>query len=173
MFNIDYRKFPEKDFRPRGPFQWAIYDIDHPSIVGTLKVTNLPLKVLEVPENELASRDFDDNNPPFVVVWAPLTVTFRNKGKKKAPSAPLTMEDYNEAEKIDLFSENFVSRYEPTNEYTVIGNPSYVLRARLVATKLELLVGKVDPFGDPGLWITGSNVISFNKFTPGNPGVHE
>ncbi|AKA48353.1 hypothetical protein IX51_03760 [uncultured archaeon] len=170
---IDFRKYPEKDFRTRGQFQWAIYDIEHPDCTGTLKVANLPVKVLEVPEYLAPPGAFDDNNPPFMVMWAPLVVSFRNKGVRKKAGVPLTREDYNEADKVDLFSGDLVTRYEPDNEYTVIDRSSYILRARLVATKLELLQNKVDQFGDPGLWVTCNNNISFTKFTPGVPGVHQ
>lgn len=139
--------------------QFNTYEVDNPNVQGQLRLITIPGNIFEVPES-LIPPEVRTGLPSFAIA-AQVFVAFTNRGKKGTPSPEILSPDQvKNAKRMDITSYAQDSPSEPWNEYIIEGDPPVILKQRTILTKLELLVGRTNQFGDPYLWANTQSTTS-------------
>ncbi|MDH2899951.1 MAG: hypothetical protein PXY39_03175 [archaeon] len=139
--------------------QFNTYEVDHPNAKGQLRVINIAGNIFEVPES-LIPPEARTGLPNFAIA-AQTFIAFTNRGVKGTPSTEaLTPDLVKRSKRVDVTSYAQDSPSEPWNEYVVEGEPPLIVKQRTILTKLELIVGHYNQFGDPFLWANTQSTTS-------------
>ncbi len=151
MPNIQPHRLLDKLFRIRR-FQYSTYEIEHPEVIGTLRIANIPTNILEVPQEMLPQQARGAGVPTYMIGGQTL-VAFTNRGQKKEPSTELlTPERMQTARRVELTTFVGDQSAEPWNEYVVQGNPPILIRMRTILARLDWYPQFTNHLGDPSLW---------------------
>jgi len=151
--------------------QLNTYEIDHPTVKGQLRLTSIPLNILEIPD-ELIPPQAKTSSLPNYAITSQTIIAFTNRGRKSTPSIrQLSLEEIKQAEKVEITSYIIDSPYEPWNEFVIQGEPPILLKERTILSKLEWLTQYANNLGDPFLWGTSSNTNSVSIATTGEAGL--
>ena len=157
-----YQGSIERPFRVL-KIEWSIYDIDHPDVKGTIRVVGIPSKIYEVPRNDLPSNRLG----PVLTLVIQGRVGFTNQGKKGASDPrPITPDDYQKLPREDITNRAH-PRDEPLNQFLVEGTPPLLVRTRTILTRVELVKGRYDAFGDPQVLVAHNTSHRVSEFKPG------
>jgi hypothetical protein len=158
---IDPTKLIERDFNIR-KIKWSIYDVNHPNVKGTLRLTTIAASVAEVPSELLPSGV---SSPQFAIIAQPI-VGFKNEWNKgKSDPLPILPQEAEKLEKEDITS-SVVTREEPFNEYVIGGNPPVLLRTKTVMISVIRFIDRYNLTGDPALLVNQNTGYSFEKLKP-------
>jgi hypothetical protein len=143
---------------------WSVYEVNHPTVKGTLRLIGLPTNIFEIPAEMLPP-----GAPlPVISLTAQGIVAFINEGKKQPSGKPLSPVEFNVAAKEDITS-YVTPRDEPFNEFVVqrLGKAPILVRTKTVLLKAEVLKDRYNVFGDPMLWINHNTSHSISECKEG------
>lgn len=122
---------------------------------GILRIAVIPFKILKLktPANE---------KPQFFMQSANI-ISFINKGKPGIPNdKQISPEDLESLEKREV-TDMLDVHSEPYNIYTIINSkPHYRIRAKSTVTKVEIVMGLDDYFGNPTFVVDVGTSISYS-----------
>lgn len=158
MPSFDPALLKDKRFKIR-KLQYNTYEVDNPNVKGQLRVITIPGNIFEVPES-LIPPEARTGLPSFAIAGQ-VFVAFTSRGEKGTPSAEAFTPDLvKRSKRADITSYAQDSASEPWNEYFIEGEPPLIVKQRTILTKLELLVGYYNQFGDPFLWANTQSTTS-------------
>ena len=170
MPNILPNRLNDKLFRVR-KFQYNTYQIDHPQVKGTLRISNIPTNIFEVPDT-MIPQDAKMSGVPTYLVAGQTLVAFTNSGDKKEPSKQsLTPDIMKTARKIELTNYVIDQPFEPWNEYVIQGDPPVLITRRTILARLEWFPDYTNGFGDPSLWAYENTTQNVSVTSTGESGL--
>ncbi len=162
MPSFDQSKLINREFQIL-KVSWSLYDIDHEDVKGLLRVVGFPVNILEVPVELLPNV----SNQKLFALQIQNLVSFVSKGKKGVSDPnPIIVEQIEEEQKIDITS-SIMPVDEPFSEYLIAPMRNTLLRTRTTVTKVELVKGRTNSFGDPLLLIQSNTAHSVSQFKGG------
>jgi len=140
-------------------FDFNIYEVQSAdnSIKGILRVGVVPLRITRLKE--------DINGKPQFFLQPFDVLSFINKGKFGKPdNSIIDPNALDESEKSELEEgRDYTVLSETPNIYLIINTrPYYKIRAKSTLTKVELLRGRYDYFGNPMLAVQVNTGISYS-----------
>lgn len=143
------------EFRVR-KFEYNQYQLIEETIPikGILRVGTVPFRILRVKETA-------DGKPQFFMQSVNV-ISFVNKGEPGKPNPiPLTPEELEGIEKLDI-TDNLDVLTEPYNTYiTVNTKPYFAIRAKSSVIKAELFLNQYDYYGNPIFNVEVNTAISY------------
>lgn len=168
---IPPHKLKDKLFRIK-KFQYNTYEIQHPVVVGTLRLANILTNVMEIPQEQIPPQARTKGVPTYAV-GGQTVVSFTNRGKKKEPSLKIpTNEELRKNAKVEELTSFIVDQpFEPWNEYIVQGNPPISLKVRNIMNRLEWYTEYTNQLGDPFLWANQNSSHNVTIASAGEAGL--
>ena len=137
-------------------FEYNQYQIleETNAVKGILRVGAVPFRILKVKETK-------DGKPQFFMQSVNV-VSFVNKGEYGQQNpAPLTPEELESIEKVDI-TEHLDVLTEPYNTYiTVNTKPYFAIRAKSSVIKVEVFPSRFDYYGNPIFNVEVNTAISY------------
>jgi hypothetical protein len=124
-------------------------------INGILRIAVVPFKILKLKTTK--------NDKPQFLMQSANVISFINKGKPGIPNyKEISPEELESLEKIDV-TDMLDVHSEPYNVYIVINSrPHYRIRAKSTVTKVEIVMGFNDYFGNPTFAVDIGTSISYS-----------
>lgn len=166
---INPKDLNDKLFRIK-KIQYNTYEIKHNQVQGTLRLMNIPINIMQIPEEKIPPNEQMSNDPLFMV-GGQIIVSFTNKGDKKEPTSNPTREDMKKTRKVELTSYIQDQPFEPWNEFVIQGDPPIILKRRTILSKIEWYVDYTNQLGDPYIWAVHNTTDSVSVSDIGDAGL--
>ena len=160
---LGFMKMKDLEFRIRKT-NWSLYEIDHSTVKGMLRVIGLPSNIFEKTSNTwptvVSQRQF--------AVPTQGMIGFTNyDAKGPCDQRVISQLEYNVAPKVDITS-SVTPRDEPFNEFVAGGSPALLFRTRTIVVKVEVFTNRYTVCGDPYLYVNHSTVFSVSDMRNAN-----
>lgn len=152
-------------------FQFNTYEINHPTVKGTLRIANIPTNIVEIPDRFIPAEARNEDLPSYMIGYQAI-VAFSNPGEKKEPSRQIPdVAGLKKARKMELTSYILDQPFEPWNEYIIQGDPPVLIKTRTILAKVEWYIDYTNSLGDPYLRANHNTTVSASRVEAGDAGL--